>query len=187
MAHDDGVWVLLRDLTTRQMLREIMRTQQEILDQLSSTGGNVSELDVAVEELQAAVDGVAQRLLPKIQELEAALTEAEDALADAIASNDGAQEAIDAMHAAAGDIREEVGRLNALGADPSTPIDTDPEDPIEPPPVDVEPDPDAPHPDQSLPEDQPHPDQSLPEDQPYVDPREEKEAKTAKKSTAKKK
>jgi ABC-type transporter Mla subunit MlaD len=88
----------------------------------------MSDLDQAVDDLKAAVDGVAQRLLPKIQDLEAALAAAQ---ADDADVNDAVSQ-----------IRAEIDNLNALGQDPSTPVDTD-ATPVDPPEVEVPADPDA--------------------------------------------
>jgi erythromycin esterase-like protein len=114
----------------------------------------MSELAQSVVDLQSAVDGVAQRLLPEIAALEEALAAAQADDADAAAA------AADAA-AAVANIRTEVDRLNALGTDPSTPVDTE-TPPAEPPPVEVPADPNAPVVDNTLPGD-------LPED-PQVNP-----------------
>lgn len=97
----------------------------------------MAELTEAVESLKGAIDGVAQRLLPQIQTLEAALAAAQADDADAAAAF---AEATSASAA----IRTEVDRLNALGTDPTTPVDVDPETPVDPPPVEVPADPEAP-------------------------------------------
>jgi hypothetical protein len=132
--------VLLSNATNHQLL-------VAILERLDSLEASVSELSQSVTDLQGAVDGVAQRLLPHIADLEAALAaaQADDATA--------AQAQADAQAAVAA-IRAEVDALNALGTDPSTPVDTD-APPVEPPPVEVPADPDAPHADQTLPGDLP--------------------------------
>ena len=95
----------------------------------------MAELTGAVEELKAAVDGVAQRLLPEIKRLE-------DALETATSDDAAAAEVLAEATAATTAIREEVDRLNALGTDPSTPVDPE-APPVEPPVVEVPADPEA--------------------------------------------
>jgi hypothetical protein len=124
--------------------RQIMLYNTQLLTKVLKT---MTELGGAVADLQAAVDGVAQRLLPEIASLEEALAAAQADDADA------AQAAADAA-AAVANIRAEVDRLNALGTDPSTPVDTEVE-PVEPPPVEVPADPNAPVVDNTLPGDLP--------------------------------
>lgn len=109
---------LLADLSKRALL--LLNTRL-----LLDLRNNMSDLDQAVDDLKAAVDGVAQRLLPKIQELEAALAEGDSDAADAVAA-----------------IRAEVDALNALGTDPTTPVDTE-ATPVDPPEIEVPADPDA--------------------------------------------
>lgn len=96
----------------------------------------MTDLSQSVDDLKGAVDGVAQRLLPEIAALE-------EALASAQADDANAASAAADATAAVANIRTEVDRLNALGTDPSTPVDTD-TTPVEPPPVEVPADPDAP-------------------------------------------
>lgn len=76
----------------------------------------MSELTASVDTLKSAVDGVAQRLLPQITALEEALAAAQADDADAAALFAEAE-------AATAAIRTEVDRLNALGANPETPVD----------------------------------------------------------------
>ena len=135
------VSIPLTELTERQLLMYV------VLPQLNSMEKKMSDLSASVDELRGAVDGVAQRLLPKIADLEAALAAAQSDDADAAAAAADAQAAVAA-------IRAEVDALNALGTDPSTPVDTETE-PVEPPPIETPADPDAPHPDQTLPGDLP--------------------------------
>lgn len=137
---EQSVRLKLSELSARQLLQYNTRLLIEMRDLMS-------ELSQSVEDLQGAVDGVAQRLLPEIASLEEALAaaQADDADAAAIAAD---------AQAAVSNIRTEVDRLNALGSDPSTPVDT--ETPAtDPPEVEVPADPDAPHPDQTLPGDLP--------------------------------
>lgn len=84
----------------------------------------MSELSTAVTDLQNAVDGVAQRLLPKIEELEAANGTLEEALSAALADDAEAAAALEDAKAATAAIRAQVDELNGLGADPSTPVDS---------------------------------------------------------------
>ena len=135
------VSIPLSELTSQQLLMYV------VIPKLNSMENKMSDLSASVDDLKNAVDGVAQRLLPEIAALEEALAAAQADDADA------AQAAADA-EAAVANIRTEVDRLNALGTDPSTPVDTE-TPPAEPPEVEVPADPDAPHPDNSLPGDQP--------------------------------
>jgi ABC-type transporter Mla subunit MlaD len=117
------VSIPLDELTDRQLLLYV------VLPKLTTMENKMSDLSASVDDLKNAVDGVAQRLLPEIAALE-------DALAAAQADDaDAAQAAADA-EAAVANIRTEVDRLNALGTDPSTPVDTE-TPPAEPPPVEV--------------------------------------------------
>ena len=136
----------LSELSARQLLQyntQLLIEMRELM----------SDLSQSVADLQGAVDGVAQRLLPEIAALEEALAAAQADDADA------AQVAADAS-AAVANIRTEVDRLNALGTDPSTPVDTD-TPASDPPEVEVPADPDA-----GGGDDAPHPDQTLPGDLP---------------------
>ena len=135
------VSIPLTELTERQLLMYV------VLPQLNSMEKKMTDLSASVDDLKNAVDGVAQRLLPEIANLEAALAAAQADDADA------AQAAADA-EAAVANIRTEVDRLNALGTDPSTPVDTD-TPPTDPPEVEVPADPNDPHADISGPGDQP--------------------------------
>lgn len=123
------VSISLDELTDRQLLLHVVIPTLKKLEKF------MSDLGTAVADLQAAVDGVAQRLLPKVADLEAALAaaQADDATAE--------QARIDAEAAVAA-IRAEVDALNALGTDPSTPVDTE-APPVEPPVVEVPADPEA--------------------------------------------
>src|SRR3954467_1467351 len=141
MARRRSASIPLDEMTSRQLLLNV------VIPTLTRLENKMSDLGTAVTDLQSAVDGVAQRLLPEIASLEAALAAAQADDADAAAA------AADAS-AAVANIRTEVDRLNALGSDPSTPVDTE-TPPAEPPAVEVPADPDAPHADQSLPGDQP--------------------------------
>jgi len=129
------------ELTAEQLLLHV------VIPTLNRLEKKMTELSAAVTDLQSAVDGVAQRLLPEIAALEEALAAAQADDADAAAA------AADAT-AAIANIRTEVDRLNALGTDPSTPVDTE-TPPAEPPVVEVPADPDAPHVDNTLPGDLP--------------------------------
>ena len=135
------VSIPLTELTEHQLLMYV------VLPQLNAMEKKMSDLSASVDDLKSAVDGVAQRLLPEIAALEEALAAAQADDADA------AQAQADA-EAAVANIRTEVDRLNALGTDPSTPVDTE-TPPTDPPEVEVPADPDAPHPDNTLPGDLP--------------------------------
>jgi hypothetical protein len=119
----------LSKLTPKQILLYNTRLLTKVLKTMTDLGS-------AVADLQAAVDGVAQRLLPKVADLEAALAAAQADDADAAAAAADANAAVAA-------IRSEIDALNALGTDPSTPVDTE-APPVEPPPVEVPADPEAP-------------------------------------------
>lgn len=108
----------------------------QIMRKLNKLEVLMSGLSESVDALKGAVDGVAQRLLPQVEALEAALADSQTKLAEAL-SDDAEAAAVlaDATDATAA-IRTEVDRLNALGAEPETPVDTDPADPVEPPVVD---------------------------------------------------
>ena len=129
------------ELTAEQLLLHV------VIPTLNRLEKKMTELSAAVTDLQSAVDGVAQRLLPEIAALEEALAAAQADDADAAAA------AADAT-AAIANIRTEVDRLNALGTDPSTPVDTE-TPPAEPPVVEVPADPNAPVVDNTLPGDLP--------------------------------
>jgi hypothetical protein len=143
------VSIPLDELTERQLLLYV------VLPKLTTMEKKMSDLSASVDELRGAVDGVAQRLLPEIAALEDALAAAQADDADAAAA------AADANTAVA-NIRAEVDRLNALGTDPSTPVDPD-APPVDPPVVEVPADPNDPHVDNTLPGD-------LPSDEPQVNP-----------------
>jgi hypothetical protein len=141
MAAKRTVSLPTTELSAEQLLLHV------VIPTLNRLEKKMSELGVAVTDLQSAVDGVAQRLLPEIAALEDALAAAQADDADAAAA------AADAA-AAVANIRTEVDRLNALGTDPSTPVDTE-TPPAEPPPVEVPADPNAPVVDNTLPGDLP--------------------------------
>jgi hypothetical protein len=130
MAAKRTVSVPTTELTAEQLLLHV------VIPTLNRLEKKMTELGAAVTDLQSAVDGVAQRLLPEIANLEAALAaaQADDATAAAAAAD---------AQAAITNIRTEVDRLNALGTDPSTPVDTS-TPPADPPPVEVPADPEAP-------------------------------------------
>lgn len=124
------VEVSVDDLSDRQMLRLVLQQQDEILTRIESLEAHVANLSEAVEELKASVDGVAQRLLPKIEAAEAALATAHQQLEAALADDEAAAALFAEAEAAVASIRTETDRLNALGADPSTPIEPDPGEPV---------------------------------------------------------
>jgi peptidoglycan hydrolase CwlO-like protein len=141
MAAKKRVSISVDQLTTRQLLLHVVIPTLTVMEK------KMTDLSQSVEDLKSAVDGVAQRLLPEIAALEEALAAAQADDADAAAAAADAQ-------AAVANIRTEVDRLNALGTDPSTPVDTE-TPPAEPPEVEVPADPDAPHVDNTLPGDLP--------------------------------
>lgn len=117
--------------TAQQLLLAVHESQLRLEKKMS-------ELSTAVTELQGAVDGVAERLLPKIEALESANATLESSLADALADDEAAAAAFEEAKQATADIRAQADELNSLGQNPETPID-----------------PDAPHVDNSLPGPQP--------------------------------
>lgn len=108
--------VNIKDATLEQLAAESVRLMHTLHARLDTLETRMSNLTENVQALKGAVDGVAQRLLPKVAALETALAaaQADDANAATVLA-----EAV----AAAVDIRTEVDRLNALGAAPSTPVD----------------------------------------------------------------
>lgn len=135
----------------------------------------MADLTQSVSDLQQAVDNIHGRFAEKVQELQDALSAANQALADEelddAAKDSALSDALQQADTAASAIGAQVERLNSIGQG-QDPGPEEPEVPAEggPHPDNTLPG-DQPHPDQSLPGDQPHPDQSLPDDQPYVDPR----------------
>lgn len=118
----DPVLVAVADLTDRQLLLHVLQLQTDTNNRITSLEATMAELSAAVAELQGAVDGVAQRLLPKVEQLEAALAAAQADDADAAALLEEATQAT-------AEIRAQVEELNSLGADPSTPVEPAPEEP----------------------------------------------------------
>jgi hypothetical protein len=136
--------MMVRVPLSKLSLKQILIYNTRLLTKVAKA---MTDLSQSVDDLKSAVDGVAQRLLPEIASLEEALAAAQADDADA------AQAAADA-EAAVANIRTEVDRLNALGTDPSTPVDTE-TPPVDPPEVEVPADPDAPVVDNTLPGDLP--------------------------------
>jgi peptidoglycan hydrolase CwlO-like protein len=124
----------LDQLTTRQLVLYLIDTLEK----------QMADLNQSVAELEAAVDAINVRFATELQNLQHALDAANEALAaeelDDAAKDAALQEALAEASSAALAITNQVAELNAIGAEPTTP---------------VEPDPDGPHPDQSLPGDQP--------------------------------
>jgi peptidoglycan hydrolase CwlO-like protein len=124
----------LDQLTTRQLVLYLIDTLEK----------QMSDLNQSVADLEAAVDSINVRFATELQTLQHALDAANEALAaeelDDAAKDAALQEALGEASAAALSIANQVAELNAIGAEPTTP---------------VEPDPNAPYPDQSLPGDQP--------------------------------
>lgn len=118
---DASLRVPLAEATPEQMLRAIYRQNVRMEKRMS-------ELSEAVTQLQGAVDGVAQRLLPQIDALEEANTSLQTALEAAqLDDADAAAALVEAQEAAAA-IRAQVEELNTLGASPDTPIEEVPAD-----------------------------------------------------------
>lgn len=88
-----------RDATPKQLLVAIYQSMIRMEERMSA-------LTDSVEALQSAIDGVAARLLPQLQALQAEK--------DALSAE--AQGAVDS-------IQSGIDELNALGTDPSTPVD----------------------------------------------------------------
>lgn len=94
--------VKIQDASPKQILIHIFNT----VNRMEAIMAKATETLTAI---QTAVDGVAQRLLPQLQNLKDALTAAQ-------ADDAEVSSALDAMML-------EVDRLNALGADPASPVD----------------------------------------------------------------
>ena len=133
-----------KDASAKQLLLAVYENQLR----LEKT---VSELSAAVADLKNSVDGVAERLLPLINDLQANNANLQERLADALADDEEAARLFEEVQAATAEIRGQVDELNSLGNSPETPVD-----------------PDQPHVDNTLPnpDDQPHPDNTLPGDLP---------------------
>lgn len=129
----------LKDASERQILVAIYENQLRLENAMS-------ELSAVVADLKNSVDGVAERLLPLIENLEANNANLEARLADALADDEEAARLVQEVKDATAEIRGQVDELNALGNDPSTPVD-----------------PDQPHVDNTLPGDLPVVDNTLPE------------------------
>jgi len=125
------VAVALGDLTEQQLLIAVFRK----IEGLEKTMGTLKE---AVAENTAAVDTTLTRLLGKLEDAQARLSEAladDQADADALRTS---QEQAQALLAEATDavtsLRESTAKLNQAGAD-----EPDPVDPVEPNPTDPNP------------------------------------------------
>jgi seryl-tRNA synthetase len=158
----------LEDLSVRQLVLKVLKSTTRLESRMA-------DLSQAVAQLRSAVAGVAERILPQVQELQAQLAAAKAASTglqealDRAASEDVAEDAEfqaqiadlqaqleasqAAADAAAGEINSATDDLNRIAApEPGGPGDTSGQDNGEPP---------APNPD-----DEPHPDQTLPGDLP---------------------
>lgn len=124
------VQVAVEDATLEQLAVESVRLLHVLNTRFELLEIRMSALTETVTALQGAVDGVAQRLLPQLATLETQL-------ADALADDAEAAAAVVA-------IRTEVDRLNALGGEPSTPVDTAAPDAATVPEVEVVSEPEAP-------------------------------------------
>jgi uncharacterized coiled-coil protein SlyX len=107
-----------KDASAKQLLLAVYESQLR----LEKT---VSELSAAVADLKNSVDGVAERLLPLIENLEANNANLEQRLSDALADDAEAAAAFQEIKDATAEIRGQVDELNAMGNDPSTPVDPD--------------------------------------------------------------
>lgn len=122
--------VPLAEANAEQLLRAIYRQNVRMEKRMS-------ELTAAVTELQGAVDGVAQRLLPQIDALEEANATLRTQLEGALADDEAAAAAFAEAEQAVTGIRTAVQELNTLGASPDTPVedvpaeDTAPAIPVE--------------------------------------------------------
>lgn len=117
-TQDQSIPVAVSSATTKQLLIAVLGRLDNIDARLEQVETRMSNLTENVQALKGAVDGVAQRLLPQIQTLK-------DALAAAQADDDVAAGVLADSIAAADALGVEVDRLNALGTDPSTPVDPD--------------------------------------------------------------
>lgn len=123
-------------LSDRQLLQQILVMQHNTIHAVMTLEDRVANLTEAVDQLRGAVDGVAQRMLPRLLEAESALAETQALLENALADDEEAARLFESVTQAVFDIHTEVDRLNALGTDPSTPVDVDAE-PTDPPDVEV--------------------------------------------------
>lgn len=97
----------------------------------------MSELTAAVSELEAAVDGVAQRLLPQIDALEDANERLAAELEQAGLDDAAAAAVLEEVVTATAAIRAQADELNALGSSTEEPPTEEP--PVEEPPTEEPP------------------------------------------------
>jgi multidrug resistance efflux pump len=155
MVRADNVLIPIDELSDRQALLFLIGLAQDQTDAIKELENKMSDLNQSVADLETAVDNINVRFAGEVATLQSALDAANQALAyeelDDVATEAALQQALGDATAAAAAIRSQVDELNAIGANPETPVE-------EPPQVD-----------NSLPGDQPEVDNSLPGDQPHVD------------------
>ena len=139
----DPVLIDVDKLSSRQLHHVVitmLETQALTLQRLDTF---MTDLTASVASLQTAVDGVAVRFASQLVPLTEALATAQSAL-DALQVQDDADKAALAAaladaSTAADSINSDVSQLNALGADPSAPVEPVPVEEL--PPVDTTTDP----------------------------------------------
>lgn len=92
----------------------------------------MSELTAAVTELEQAVDGVAQRLLPQLDALEAANERLAAELEQAGLDDAAAAALLEEVNTATANIRSQAEELNSLGSSTEEPPVDEPELPEDP-------------------------------------------------------
>lgn len=144
MAREQSVSVPLHDLTDRQIHLHLISLYEKQAATLKHLEHFMADLNQSVEDLEQAVDAINERFATQLLTLKGALDQANQALADEelddAAKDQALQDALGEAQSAADQISSQVEELNAIGADPETP---------------VEPDPNQPHPDNTLPGDLP--------------------------------
>ncbi len=145
-----NVSVPIRELTDRQLLLHLAETVEEQTNATNRMEKQMATLKTAISDLQNAVDGVAVRLNGLVEPLRQSLVEYQERVS-ALELEDATQvaelERLGAeAQAAVDEIGAQVDELNALGADPSTPVEPEPVDPEPTPeePVDPAPAPEEP-------------------------------------------
>lgn len=125
----DHLLIPLGEATDAQLLRALYARQTVLLEHVTGMEQTMADLQQSVAELKTAVQGVADRVGPRFDELTASLAAARQAYTDLVAAEDAEdvaqttelQAARDALSAAltdaetaAGDISGEVAKLNAI-------------------------------------------------------------------------
>jgi peptidoglycan hydrolase CwlO-like protein len=145
MARISHVPVPIHELTDRQIHLHLLNMYDNVVTLLKSLEHQMADLNQSVADLEASVDAINVRFATQLLALQNALTEANDALAaedlDDEAREQALSEALASAQSAADAIDSQVTELNAIGAEPETPVEPEGGD--------------EPHPDQTLPGDLP--------------------------------